>query len=38
MTWLAFVGYVACLVGLVLFFYELDRQTGGIDDERGESE
>jgi hypothetical protein len=35
---LAVLGYAVCLVGLVLFFYELDRQRGGIDEERGESE
>jgi hypothetical protein len=35
---LALVGYVVCLVGLVVFFYELDRQQGGINEERGESE
>jgi hypothetical protein len=36
MTALALVGYAVCLIGLVLFVYELDRQMNSIDDERGE--
>jgi hypothetical protein len=35
MTWLALAGYVACLVGLVLFFYDLHRQTN-YDERRGQ--